>query len=378
LQVTRGLGWGSERPAFPLAAVEGYKDLIPAMTNDPKDRHVLAAAVRGNADLIVTANLKDFPDAALEPYGIQAIHPDQFLLDQLDLDPVRVVQVVAEQRDSYTRPELSAEEFSHSLAVTVPDFASAVTAAAAAAFGPDTPLPLEIVSPGAAHHAFFPDDDPSPETDRGAAFLWWQALLGGVVEFRPALQRLSTNHAAWGDYSAAASSLHGWAMMQFVESCPDAPGLVAGVGEHRIGCQGLVFAKDPGDPTAAEFGAVLVEEHRMILTARAVEMLLGEVSGQQRRRVGVDRDVTGLASFAGQRGHGGIVQTDVTHGQVGEFLDPGRGPQKGCECCGHTCSRLSSSGETSVARPDYADLTDTFTALASNNTNNLGITRTSA
>jgi len=53
--------------AFPLAAVEGYKDLIPAMTNDPKDRHVLAAAVRGNADLIVTANLKDFPDAALEP-----------------------------------------------------------------------------------------------------------------------------------------------------------------------------------------------------------------------------------------------------------------------------------------------------------------------
>ena len=213
--------------AFPLAAVEGYKDLIPAMTNDPKDRHVLAAAVRGNADLIVTANLKDFPDAALEPYGIQAIHPDQFLLDQLDLDPVRVVQVVAEQRDSYTRPELSAEEFSHSLAVTVPDFASAVTAAAAAAFGADTPLPLEIVSPGAAHHAFFPDDDPSPETNRGAAFLWWQALLGGVVEFRPALQRLSTNHAAWGDYSAAASSLHGWAMMQFVESCPDAPGLVA-------------------------------------------------------------------------------------------------------------------------------------------------------
>jgi len=102
-----------------------------------------------------------------------------------------------------------------------------VTAAAAAAFGPDTPLPLEIVSSGAAHHAFFPDDDPSPETDRGAAFLWWQALLGGVVEFRPALQRLSTNHAAWGDYSAAASSLHGWAMMQFVESCPDAPGLVA-------------------------------------------------------------------------------------------------------------------------------------------------------
>lgn len=46
--------------AFPLAAVGGHTDLIPAMTNDPRDRHVLAAAVRGNADLIVTANLKDF------------------------------------------------------------------------------------------------------------------------------------------------------------------------------------------------------------------------------------------------------------------------------------------------------------------------------
>ena len=54
--------------AFPDAMVEGYEDLIPAMTNDPKDRHVLAAAVRSGASLIVTANLKDFPRTSMHEY----------------------------------------------------------------------------------------------------------------------------------------------------------------------------------------------------------------------------------------------------------------------------------------------------------------------
>ena len=62
--------------AFPDALVEGYEDLIPAMTNDPKDRHVLAAAVRSGAGVIVTANLKDFPTASTKRYEIEAVHPD--------------------------------------------------------------------------------------------------------------------------------------------------------------------------------------------------------------------------------------------------------------------------------------------------------------
>lgn len=56
------------RRAFPDALVENFEDLIPAMTNDRKDRHVLAAAVRSGASLIVTANLKDFPRDSLRPY----------------------------------------------------------------------------------------------------------------------------------------------------------------------------------------------------------------------------------------------------------------------------------------------------------------------
>ena len=55
------------------------------MTNDPKDRHVLAAAIRSRARVIVTLNLRDFPESSLSQYGIAAQHPDDFILDQIDL-----------------------------------------------------------------------------------------------------------------------------------------------------------------------------------------------------------------------------------------------------------------------------------------------------
>ena len=61
--------------------VTGYESLIPTLElPDPGDRHVLAAAIRVGADFIVTFNLKDFPEEALAPYGVEAIHPDEFSL----------------------------------------------------------------------------------------------------------------------------------------------------------------------------------------------------------------------------------------------------------------------------------------------------------
>ena len=63
--------------------------------------------------------------------------------------------------------------------------------------------------------------------------------------------------------------------------------------------------------------------------AGAVELPLGEVGGQQRRRVGVDRDVPGLAALAGQRDDRGVLETDVADCQVGEFLDAGGGVVEG-------------------------------------------------
>ncbi|MFE4378512.1 putative toxin-antitoxin system toxin component, PIN family [Streptomyces cyaneofuscatus] len=89
--------------AFPESLVTGYTALLSAMTNDPKDRHVLAAAVGGDAHAVVTLNLKDFPAAAAEPYRIEVLHPDDFLLDMLDLAPVEMKAVLRTQLSSYRR-----------------------------------------------------------------------------------------------------------------------------------------------------------------------------------------------------------------------------------------------------------------------------------
>ena len=102
---------GEMSTAFPLAAVAGYQSLIDGLTCDPKDRHVLAAAVRAGAAAIVTFNVDDFPEASVAPYEIEATHPDPFLLDLLDLAPRVVIdelarQATANRRDPRTLPGL--------------------------------------------------------------------------------------------------------------------------------------------------------------------------------------------------------------------------------------------------------------------------------
>jgi predicted nucleic acid-binding protein len=80
--------------AFPEAMVEVSPELIAVMSNDPGDRHVLAAAVVAQATVIVTFNLKHFPSIALNPWGIEAQHPDVFLTHLYYLFPDSVTAVV--------------------------------------------------------------------------------------------------------------------------------------------------------------------------------------------------------------------------------------------------------------------------------------------
>jgi len=80
--------------AFPEAVVVGYESIIPVMTNQEKDRHVLAAAVIGKGQLIVTENHRDFPPASLTPYQIETVGPDDFLCDLLDVDRERMLEVL--------------------------------------------------------------------------------------------------------------------------------------------------------------------------------------------------------------------------------------------------------------------------------------------
>ena len=92
--------------------VTGYETLIEAVTlPDPDDRHVLAAAIRADADLIVTFNLKDFPESALKPYGIEAQHPDDFLTFQLDLAPNIVCTAAKRHRASLKNPPKDVDEY---------------------------------------------------------------------------------------------------------------------------------------------------------------------------------------------------------------------------------------------------------------------------
>ncbi len=73
--------------AFEDACVTGYADLVASMTNDKKDRHVLATAVRTGAHAILTENVKHFPAKSVEPYDIDVLTPDQFLAHQFHLNP---------------------------------------------------------------------------------------------------------------------------------------------------------------------------------------------------------------------------------------------------------------------------------------------------
>jgi len=110
--------------AFPTAEVTGYEALIDAMTCDPKDRHVLAAAVAGGSEVLVTFNINDFPAASVAPHDIGVVSPDSFLLDQLDLHPATVGRALVTQLVEAKRPPLTMGQLLGRLAgAGVPAFA---------------------------------------------------------------------------------------------------------------------------------------------------------------------------------------------------------------------------------------------------------------
>jgi len=98
------------------ALVTGYEDLIPGLQlPDPNDRHVLAAAIRGGAAVIVTMNLKDFPAEIIEPLGVEAQHPDEFILRLLDTAPGTVADAARTHRLSMKNPPKSPAEYLETL-----------------------------------------------------------------------------------------------------------------------------------------------------------------------------------------------------------------------------------------------------------------------
>ncbi|HLY75273.1 MAG TPA: PIN domain-containing protein [Planctomycetota bacterium] len=104
------------RIVLPDCLVTGYEALIPALKlPDPGDRHVLAAAVKAGAQVLVTANLKHFPEKTLKPFNIEAMHPDDFVLDAIDLAQGVVTEVVRQQAASLKNPPRTVGELLETL-----------------------------------------------------------------------------------------------------------------------------------------------------------------------------------------------------------------------------------------------------------------------
>ncbi len=120
--------FASMREAFDDSLITGWEDLEGGLSlPDKDDRHVVAAAIKGGAQAILTANLADFPIAALGPLGLEAVHPDDFLLDQLDLSPPTILQLIREQAAHTRRPPLTPQDLATLLGrAGVPGFADEI------------------------------------------------------------------------------------------------------------------------------------------------------------------------------------------------------------------------------------------------------------
>lgn len=95
--------------AVPDCLVLGYEHLIENLhLPDPDDRHVLAAAIAGHADAIVTWNERDFPQSALDPFGIEVQSPDEFVLNQLMLEKIPALTAIKRMRERWERPQYDA------------------------------------------------------------------------------------------------------------------------------------------------------------------------------------------------------------------------------------------------------------------------------
>lgn len=98
--------------ALPDAMVTGFEPLVASIDlPDADDRHVIAAAICSNAEIVVTFNLKDFPLQYLNSFGIEALHPDDFITDLFDLNQALVLAAVNKQRRNMRKPPKSVDEY---------------------------------------------------------------------------------------------------------------------------------------------------------------------------------------------------------------------------------------------------------------------------
>ena len=211
------------RRGFGAAAlVDDFEHLIPEMTCDAKDRHVLAAAVRGGADTLVTFNQKDFPPESAAPHGIEVVRPDAFLARLLAERPDGVLAALERGTDALRKPQQTMREFLSLLTSVVPAFANMAADLAASRFEPISPVPALVgADEDEAISAFGEPGDLLNPAQVGLR--WWVGILGNLDHARA----LSFEPSAWDDYLWVTDELAGKSLASKVIPAVDAPNHVA-------------------------------------------------------------------------------------------------------------------------------------------------------
>ena len=194
--------------AFPEAMVTGYEHLEATVNCDPKDRHVLAAAVAAGADALVTVNLRDFPTDEMDRLEIDVLHPEQFLFQvwSVDIDAVRAALLRDATRR--VRPPTNLGDLLAKLAPLAPTFANAVHQWGEAPRADISAVPLLVAvedeSTPAAGLAI-----PDLRDPLHVAMMWFGALDGSGAP-NAALVELTLNPGAFGDFGWANDLLEGF------------------------------------------------------------------------------------------------------------------------------------------------------------------------
>lgn len=215
------------RDAFGEAAlVDDFDHVIADMTCDPKDRHVLAAAVGAEAAMLVTFNLKDFPPDSTSGLQVDAVHPDTFLTGLLAEDPIGVVEALHRGSADLRNPAQTATEFLSSLTATVPIFANlAADQIRSRAESPDEPSsPITALVSAHQDEALAAFGEVGDLTDPAqVALQWWTAL-----DAEPDVARgLTFAPRAWGDYQWAVDMLADKSLASRVIRAVDEPDRIA-------------------------------------------------------------------------------------------------------------------------------------------------------
>lgn len=210
------------RTAFPEAGVVGFDHLIPGLHCDQKDRHVLAAAISGGVDVLVTNNVKDFPVEAWEPYDLQVLDADQFLTKLLMSEGAACREAIEHEAGRSRKPPLTVQQLLAGLTKVVPTFAHTAYNIWDELGESASDIPLLMVA----------DEEQSPRGKYGrspdlsnplhVAFAWSDALHERD-RYLQALHTLTWSPRAFGDYEWAEHELDGRAFASKVYTAVDDP-----------------------------------------------------------------------------------------------------------------------------------------------------------